>query len=162
LENLRNEILVEFWNSKDVNNAIAKMHPVELQQDLKSEVFLILAELDNDKIVGLYQRKELKFYIVRIILNLVKSTDKKFFQKYRNFIEYKEIDTAEVFQEDIIDNVINAVDELYWYQKEVLRLYANEFDCNARELSRKTGIPYMSLIRTINQTKKELKKKIRK
>jgi len=161
LESLRNEILTEFWSSREVNEAISKMKPVELQEDLKSEVFLILAELDQQKLVDLYDRKQLRFYIVRIMLNLVQSTDKKFYRKYRDFVEWVEVEKEDVKEVDITEGILNHVEGLYWYQKEILRLYAFEFNGNARELSRKTGIPYMSIIRTLNQTKNELRKKIR-
>jgi len=54
-----------------------------------------------------------------------------------------------------------SIEKLHWYQKEILRLYALDFNKNAKELSRQTGIPYMSIIRTLKQTKTELKKNIR-
>jgi hypothetical protein len=79
----RNEILVEFWELTEVNNAISKMKPVELQEDLKSEVFLILCELPEEKLIALYDRKELKFYIVRIMLNLVQNKNNQFYKKIK-------------------------------------------------------------------------------
>lgn len=161
MENLRNIILIELWESKEVNSVISKMQPTDLQDDLKSESFLILAELDEAKLIGLWERKEIKFYLVRIILNLIKSTDKKFYLKYRNFIEYKEINTMENEQEDITDEVSKYLEELYWYKKELLKLYVEKFNFNAKALSRETTIPYMSIIRTLNQTKAEIKKKIK-
>lgn len=157
----RNEILIEFWNSEEVNKAFSKMHPIELQDDLKSEVFLILSELPEEKLIGLYERKELRFYIVRIMLNLVQNGNNQFFKLYRNFVEYipKEIDEAIEF--DVSNIVKISVENLHWYKKELLRLYTEEFNCNAKALSRDTGIPYMSIIRTLNITKSELKSKIR-
>ena len=157
----RNEILIEFWKSEEVNNAFSKMHPIELQEDLKAEVFLILCEMPETKLIDLYDKKQLRFYLVRIMLNLVQSTDKKFFQKYRNFTEligYEKKD--EEYNEDII-NVNEHIENLYWYKQEIFRLYTFEFNKNARELSKNTGIHYMSIIRTLNQIKQELKKKIR-
>jgi len=159
---LRNNILIELWDSAEVNAAISKMHPKELQEDLKSEVFLILAELDEKKLIDLYEKKQIKFYMVRIMLNLVQSTDKKFYGKYRNFVEYVEVEKEDVKEDDISDNITKAFESLYWYQREILRLYTYQFDKNAKELSRQTGIPYMSIIRTLNQIKKELKKELRK
>lgn len=138
------------------------MHPAELRDDLKSEVFLILAELDHVKLIDLYEKKQIKFYMVRIMLNLVQSTDKKFYGKYRNFVEYNQVDVADVQEVDMSNEISSMFESLYWYQKEILRLYTFEFNKNAKELSRQTGIPYMSIIRTLNQAKKELKKKIRK
>ncbi len=158
----RNDILVEFWNSKEVNEVISKMHPKELQEELKSELFLILAELKEEKLITLYEKKQLKFYIVKIILNLVRSTDKKFYKKFRDFVEYIPEEKADSVDIDITEFVTKHFDSLYWYQRELLRLYTFDFKCNAKELSRATGIPYMSIIRTLNKTKKELKSKIRK
>ena len=162
MENLRSKILTEFYNSIEVNDAISKMHPVELQDDLKGELFLILAELPEEKLIGLYQAKQLRFYVVRVMLNLVRSTDKKFYTKYRNFVEYEEREVADEKQSDPTEFITNYFEGLYWYEKELLRLYTFEFNRNARQLSRATGIPYMSIIRTLNKTKQDLKSKIRK
>jgi len=157
----RNEILVEFWQSEEVNKAFSKMHPIELQSDLKSEVFLILAELPEQKLIDLYDKKQLRFYVVRIMLNLVQNSNNQFFKRYRNFVEYTAQEVAESHQEDISQKVRLSVDDLHWYKKELLRLYTEEFKCNAKALSRDTGIPYMSIVRTLNITKSELKSKIR-
>lgn len=162
MENLRSKILTEFYNSIEVNDAISKMHPVELQDDLKGELFLILAELPEEKLIGLYQAKQLRFYVVRVMLNLVRSTDKKFYTKYRNFVEYEEREIADESQADPTEFISKYFEGLYWYEKELLRLYTFEFSRNARQLSRATGIPYMSIIRTLNKTKQDLKSKIRK
>jgi len=157
----RNEILIEFWQSEEVNKAFSKMHPIELQDDLKSEVFLILAELPEQKLTDLYDKKQLRFYVVRIMLNLVQNSNNQFYKRYRNFVEYTFQEIAETHQEDITFKVKFAVDDLHWYKKELLRLYTEEFKCNAKALSRDTGIPYMSIVRTLNITKSELKSKIR-
>lgn len=158
----RNEILIEFWELNEVNNAISKMKPVELQEDLKSEVFLILCELPEEKLIALYDRKELKFYMVRIMLNLVQNKNNQFYKKYRNFTELNSYEEAiQVNDEPDLTKIVNKYFEgLYWYQKEILRLYTYEFNKNAKKLSKSTGIPYMSIIRTLNKTKQELKSKI--
>ncbi len=155
----RNGIISELWSSSDLNEALKKMKPVEIQEDLKSELFLIICEIDESKLIDLHDKKQLKFYIVRIMLNLVQSSKNKFFKNYRNFEEYNEAEKPD--EEDEPIEVMDYIESLYWYQKEILKLYTFDFNKNAKELSRQTGIPYMSLIRTLNQTKKELKKKIR-
>lgn len=155
----RNAIISELWSSDDLNEALKKMKPVEIQEDLKSELFLIICEIEESKLIDLYDKKQLKFYIVRIMLNLVQSSKNKFFKNYRNFEEYNETEKPDEQDEPI--EVMEFIEGLYWYQKEILKLYTFDFNKNAKELSRQTGIPYMSLIRTLNQTKKELKKKIR-
>ena len=37
---VKNEILAEFWDLKEVNEAFAKMQPEELQYDLRYYLFL--------------------------------------------------------------------------------------------------------------------------
>lgn len=158
---LRSDILVEFWQSHEVNEAISKMHPVELQEELKSELFLRIAEIPEEKLIDLYNKKQLRFYVVRIMLNLIRSTDHKFYKKFRNFVEYVPIEVVEQEQLDVTNIVKEHYESLYWYEKEIFRLYTFEFNCNAKKLSIALGIPYISVVRTINKIKQDLKTKIR-
>lgn len=158
---LRSDILVEFWESHELNEAISKMHPIELQEELKSELFLRIAEIPEEKLIDLYNKKQLRFYVVRIMLNLIRSTDHKFYKKFRNFVEYVPIEVVEVEQLDVTTIVKEQYESLYWYEKEIFRLYTFEFNCNAKKLSIALGIPYISVVRTINKIKQDLKTKIR-
>jgi len=160
---VKNEILAQYWTSKEVNEAFDKMHPEELRYDLKAEVFLVLCEMEDEKLVGLYNRNELKFYIVRIMLNMIKSDRSTFYKNYRNYTEFVDQDfVSDDYDNSIFEKLEANMDGLHWYNKEILKLYAIDFKKNAKELSRKTGIPYMSIIRTINKTKKQMKTNIRK
>ena len=158
----KNKIIEEYWLNEEVNQAFAKMQPEELQYDLKVEVFMVLLEMEKEKLFGLYERNEIRFYIVRTMLNMIKSDRSQFWKKYRNYTEYEDNDNPDVEQNSIIDIMEKGIENLHWYQKQILNLYTFEFNKNAKELSRKTGIPYMSIIRTLKQTKNELKKHIRK
>jgi hypothetical protein len=157
----RNLIIQELWQSKDVDDAIKKMHPVEMQEDLKSELFLVVAELDENKLIELYKKNQLKFYMVRVMINMVRSSKSKFYKNYRNYQEYIPIEIQENEQVDVTNIMLEHIEGLYWYNKTILHLYTFEFNKNAKELSRQTGIPYQSIIRSLNDTKRELKKKIR-
>jgi hypothetical protein len=160
---VKSKIIEQFWNSKEVDEAFNKMQPEELRYDLKAEVFLVLCEMDEEKLIGMYQRCELKFYIVRTMLNMIKSDRSSFYKNYRNYTEY--VDTGakvEDEQSDLVDRMEKKMEGLHWYHKEILKLYAIDFKKNAKELSRKTGIPYMSIIRTLHKTKKELKQNLKK
>ena len=162
---VKNKILAEYWTLKEVNDAFAKMHPEELQYDLKAEVFLVLCEMNDEKLIGMYQRNELKFYIVRVMLNMIKSDRSNFYKSYRNYTEYVDNDNEAIVdfdKLDLVDKLEKNLEGLHWYNKEILKLYAIDFKKNAKELSRKTGIPYMSIVRTINKTKKQMKTNIRK
>ena len=161
---VKNEILTQYWTSKEVNDAFEKMHPEELRYDLKAEVFLVLCEMENDKLVGMFERNELKFYIVRIMLNMIKSDRSTFYKNYRNYTDFVDQDfvSDDYDKTNMFEKLEANMEGLHWYNKEILKLYAIDFKKNAKELSRKTGIPYMSIIRTINKTKKQMKTNIRK
>ena len=94
--NGKNKIIEQYWLNDEVNQAFAKMQPEELQYDLKVEVFLVLLEMDEAKLIGMYERNEIRFYIVRTMLNMIKSDRSQFWKKYRNHTEYKEKEVAEV------------------------------------------------------------------
>ena len=79
----KNQIIEELYNSREFNDCINKMEPEHLRDDLRAEVVLILLETDETKIRQLHEKGELKFYTVRIILNLIKSKTSAFFKKYR-------------------------------------------------------------------------------
>jgi DNA-directed RNA polymerase specialized sigma subunit len=158
----KNKIIEQYWLNDEVNQAFAKMQPEELQYDLKVEVFMVLLEMEDTKLFGLYERGEIRFYIVRTMLNMIKSGRSGFWKKYRNYTEYNGREIVEVENISVIDLMEQGIENLHWYQKEILNLYTFNFNKNAKELSRQTGIPYMSIIRTLKQTKTELKKHIRK
>lgn len=158
----RSKIIAELWENKEVNDAFSKMQPIELQYDLKAEVFLVICEMDEEKLIGMYERKEIKFYIVRCMLNMIKSDRSTFWKQYRNHTEFVEHDTTEHIQNNIEDKMLKEFEQLYWYNKKIFELYTYEFNCNAKALSRETGINYMAIIRSLKQTKEQMKKLIRK
>ena len=159
----RNKIIEELWLSKEVNQAFAKMQPEDLQDDLKSEVFMVLLELPEDKLFGMYKRGELRFFLVRVMLNMIKSDRSGFYKMYRNFVEFNVKEKTENEDEfNLFDRLEDSMVDMHWYQAEIIKLYAFNFNKNAKELSKDTGIPYMSIIRTLKQAKTELRKKIRK
>ena len=51
--------------------------------DLTSDILLEL--LDQEKIVGLYQRGQLRYYVMRIVRNNIQSNTSRFYYRYRRF-----------------------------------------------------------------------------
>ena len=51
--------------------------------DLVQDVLIEL--LDQEKIVGLYQRGQLRYYVMRIVRNNLQSCTSRFFYRYRRF-----------------------------------------------------------------------------
>lgn len=157
-------IIEKMYLDKDINQAIGKMQPVELQDDLKQEIFLVLCEMEDTRLIGMWESGYLKYFVVRTMLNMAKSDRSTFYNQFRKvFTEYSDNhDTADDadYSEELDHKLKKSMDVLHWYEKEILRLYS-ENGQNILKLSRETKIPYRSLFKTIRKVKSLLKYKIR-
>lgn len=151
---------------KDISQAIGKMQPVELQDDLRQEIFLVLCEMDNERLLGMWTSGYLKYFVVRTMLNMAKSDRSTFFNMFRKtFTEYvdnyEKADEGSDIHEETDTKLKQSMGELHWYEKNVFELYA-ENGRNILKLSRDTKIPYRSLFKTVTKVKKKLSKAVRK
>lgn len=182
----RNEIITELYNSKEFNDTIRKMNPQHLQDDLKSEVMLILCEKDEEELKGIYDSGGLKYYTVRIILNLIQSNTSPFYKKFRGNavdlvrLEYNAVkeldhkleehgdDSMIVFYDpqyvDDYDKMLlecaalDEIENLFWYDKGIIELYL-KFG-TYRSVEEKTGIPWESVYKTIRKACAKIKLKV--
>lgn len=157
----RIDIIEKLYNDKDINGAILKMQPAELQSELKQEMFLVLCELNEDRLIEMYSNGTIKYFLIRTMLNMIKSDRSAFYNKFRK--QYDEI-TFDIKDEEEqyvpYKKIVMYISELHWYEKELFIEYIN-YNKNAVKLSKETKIPYRSLIKTISKVKKILKKKIK-
>lgn len=161
----RESIITQLYLDKDISQAIGKMQPADLQEDLRQEMFLVLCEMPEEKLLQMYGDGYLKFFLVRTMLNMMKSDRSTFYNKFRKV--YTEIneshDKTELPDHDLEElsgKLVKSLNVLHWYEKEIFRLYS-ENGKNISELSRVTKIPYRSLFKTIRKVRIYLKYKIR-
>ena len=156
----RNSIIIQLWDSTELKDAISKMQPEELQDDLRSELFKVLCEMEEEKLIDMHKRNVLKFYLVRTMINMIQSKTSQFYKLYRKPL-HPEVEIHDR-DEDLLNKVQDELSNLHWFSSKLLELYAINHNCNAKELSRVTGIPYMTIHRVLKLTKRELKKQLRK
>jgi len=167
----------EIYNNQDIDNCIGKLVKKDLREDFKQELFLILLSVPCEKIVQM--NGELKYFVVRIILNLVRQKRNIFHKTYLDKqVEYDtdklnyqvsspaDVDTIserverEKREEEQINKISGIDAELgnmgYPYHEEMIRLLI-KFGSN-REIARKTGIPSTTVDRTINKIRNHLRK----
>lgn len=163
----KNEIIEQLYKSREFNDCIGKMEPEHLRDDLRSEVVLILLETPEEKIKQLHEQVNgLKYYTVRIILNLIQSKTSKFYKQYRQQLAqlhdrfaYEAADLEEREQrEQVEDKAMSEIDNLYWYNKEMVKLYIEHG--NYRAIEEITRIPYSSAYKTIQKSFQEIKQKV--
>ena len=158
----KNKIIEELYLSKDINDAIGKMNPADLQDELRQEVFLVLCEMDEARLFQMYNDGYLKYFVVRTILNMAKSDRSTFYKKFRE--QYQQIpETYDItkieYDESLNEKLEYSIQILHWYERELLRIYSEEK--NLLKISRDTKIPYRSILETIKKVKILLKYKIR-
>jgi hypothetical protein len=166
VQKTRNQIIEELYLSKDIASALRKMQPASLRDDLRQEMFISLCNLPEEKFWNLHENNALKFYLVRAMLNMIRSTgmNQPFFKNFRAKFESIEeidniadqIDDRKDEKEKLFDLLDERRKDLCWYENTLLDQYvASNF--NQMELHRKTRIPYPSIVKTISLIKNKLK-----
>lgn len=163
----KNEIIEALYRSKEFNDCIGKMEPEHLRDDLRAEVTLILLETEDQRLLAIHAAGALRYYTVRIIMNLIQSKTSLFYKKYRQqlteitdrFIAEEDGDIAErATREEIEEQAMKEIDNLYWYNAGVVKLYMKHG--NYRAIEEDTGIPYSSAYKTIQKSFKEIRQKV--
>lgn len=74
--------------------------------DLIQEVYVILLEYNRDKIIELYKKKQLKFFIIGILQRQYHSNTSPFYKKYKKYytlVDGNNINKSEVNDDDVDD-----------------------------------------------------------
>ena len=125
----------------------------ELAKDLFQEFLLILLEYDEKKIKDI---KELDAFLYKILRNMAHSSTSPFYQKFRKRVSREDVaEYTFVSSKDISINIEKQVEKIYWYDREILKKYA-EYG-SSYKVSKYFNIPVTEIKRTIQRAKKEIK-----
>ena len=150
---------------KAVKN-ICKGH--ELWEDLYQELFIILANYDREKLQLMYDNKQIKWFIVRIVMNQWNSTTSPFYKQYRSNsclpivetilnvpVSDYDIETDFDANEEKIALKI-ALNELSQSEKIAFNLYHTKFN-SYRKMAKATGVSAMALNLLVKSATKKIK-----
>lgn len=70
--------------------------------DFVQEIYMILLEYNKDKIIELYNKKQLRYFIVGIVSRQYNSNTSPFYKKYKKYYQY--IDGNYVNNEDVTED----------------------------------------------------------
>ena len=181
----KNNILINLYNDKNVKNIIKSYtNSKYLYDELFQEVMLILMEMDENKLIKMYENKILPYWIVGIAKNQSISTGSTFYNKVKKFSSNSNILPENIqiknniYQTgrdekigEIILNYLKSEEEknkkniVTWYENELFRLYyfgnlkkINEPNkpMSLREIQKYTQIHFCS----INLSVKNVLKKV--
>lgn len=154
------------WLYDDEFNSVFKNIGKELWEDLRQEIALIVLEYDREKLLEIESKgkKVFKFWIVRTCCNQLHSKNGPMWKMYNHIIPVEDV-TRFIKEVDEIDNsqatidiIYNRIQDLYWYDKEILKMYIELG--SVRKVSAHTGIPHTSIFITIKNIRKCIKKYI--
>lgn len=142
--------------------------------DLRQEIFVILLEKDKELIVRLYDEKKLIYYVVRILINLLRQKNNTYHKQYITGTEElipgrdspklceepEELEIRRIKEED----EVKALDKIDKMDEDLntcyYRLLTVEYKKHGsmREISRRTGIPIKSISNSFKKIRKHLAK----
>ena len=138
-------------------------------EDLLSFVIEELYKCDKERIEAIVRKKQMTFYVVRIMINQFHSKTSRYYYKYRKYYEYHVSGIVEAISPDNVDEDIEnkqlieerlgwveeKLKDLYWFDAQVFRIYYREgFSLN--EMQKETKINRNTLHKAITNVKNYL------
>lgn len=97
-----NKILTELYEKEIVKELIKNMGVAEGDaDDLEQEIYTILLEYNSDRIIEMYNKKQLKFFIIGVIQRQYHSKTSPFYKKYKKY--YSLVDENVVNNNEVND-----------------------------------------------------------
>ena len=138
-------------------------------EDLLSFVIEELYKCDQDRIEQIIRKKQMTFYVVRVMINQFHSKTSRYYYKYNKYYEYHVTGIVEAISPDNIETEIEnkqkveerlswieeKLKDLYWFDAEVFRIYYKEgFSLN--QIQKETKINRNTLHKAITNVKNYL------
>ena len=159
--------LIENYDKlKDISHNIAG---VKEKDDLLSFVIEELYKCDQIRLKEIIEKKQMTFYVVRVMINQYQSKTSRYHYKYRKYYEYHVTTTIESLSPDNSKNntknkeqveeklawIEEKLKDLYWFDAEVFRIYYKE-GFSLSEMSKVTKINKNTLYKAIKNVKNYL------
>lgn len=101
---MSNKIIADICEQGVIREIIDNMRVSSIDaDDLEQEVYMILLEYDKDKIVEMYEKKQLKYFIIGIIQRQYNSKTSPFYKKYKKYytiVDANVLNNEEINEED--------------------------------------------------------------
>ena len=162
-----NKYLVDNYDKlKDMAHNIAGE---KSKDDLLSFVIEELYKCDQDRLNEIIGKKQLTFYIARVMLNQYHSKTSRYYYKYNKYYEYHTTTTIESLTQDnteynikdkeIVEQRLEWIEEklqdLYWFDAECFRIYYRE-EHSLNTMSKATKISRATIYKAITNVKNYL------
>ena len=156
-------IISDLWSDPKLTEMLSKFNAGAGQEDLKSELFAVLCEKDENFIIELWSKKQLLYYCTGIVQKMIFQTGGRFSRRYRTqSYEYTEaiLNTSDeeynVDKEKKLQDLEKALDkDLHWVEKAMVNLHQ---DLGSMErISKATKISMKQVDRIYKKAKEKIK-----
>lgn len=98
-----NKIIKEIYEENIVKDIIANMRVKSNDiDDLEQEIYMILLEYNQDRIIEMYEKNQLRYFIVGIISRQYNSKTSPFYKKFKKY--YTLVDGNYINNEDVMED----------------------------------------------------------
>ena len=140
------------------------------KDDLLSFVIEELYKCDQDRINEIIEKKQLTFYIARVMLNQYHSKTSRYYYKYNKYYEFHTTTTIESITadntsytikdkkevEERLEWIEEKLKDLYWFDAELFRIYYRDSH-SLNSLAKATRISRATIYKAIKNVKNYLK-----
>ncbi len=158
----KNQILTEFYNSANLCKMLAKFDAGAGQQDLKSELFLVLCSQPEEKIQDLHCNNQLIYFATGIVQRMIFQKSGKFNRTYRKTnVEFNdELDTStedyDTERDQKETKVKDSIEkDLHWVESSMLSIYLEKG--SIYRAAKATGISQDQVGRILKNARRKLK-----
>jgi len=155
------KILTDLFLSPQIKEMLSKHDAGAGDEDLKSELFLVLCNQPKEKINQMSEDGQLLFFATGIVRRMIFQKNSKFHRTYRKCIyEYEDHhdqqhEEYDVEKDKIETEVGEAVDKsLHWVEKSMLKIYLDAG--SKKQASELTGIGYRQVSNIISKAKRKV------
>ena len=163
-----NKYLIENYDKlKDMAHNIAG---IKGKDDLLSFVIEELYKCDQERINEIIEKKQLTFYIARVMLNQYHSKTSRYYYTYNKYYEHMVTGIVEAISPDntekttedkeLVEQKLEWIEEklkdLYWFDAELFRIYYRDSH-SLNSLAKATKISRATIYKAINNVKNYLK-----
>jgi hypothetical protein len=133
--------------------------------DLLNHTFLEIAKLSEDKLIGLFERRELRFFILRMFQNQGRSISSSYYKENESFktsgISENHIGEVEVY-DPVLDRKAEAVrihllTFANWFDKDIAQQHLNQGTTIAK-ISERYGVNSSFVFQTLKRIKESCRR----
>tara|TARA_R100000664_G_scaffold33743_1_gene51812 strand:- start:2298 stop:2804 length:507 start_codon:yes stop_codon:yes gene_type:complete len=162
-----NKYLIE--NYEKLKDASYNITSGKGHEDLFSFVIEELYKCDQKKINEIIKKKQLTFYIIRVMINQFHSRTSRYYYKYKKYYEYHVSGIIESISPDNtqsqteekelmekrLDWIESKLADCHWFDSNCFKIYYNE-EHSLNSMAKATKINRNTLFKAINNVKKYL------